>query len=40
MWRAASRVGWRDRLEICAVREGEVGLGGGVRGGGRVRMCV
>jgi hypothetical protein len=40
MWRAASRVGWRDSAEMAAVRGGEVGLGGGSRGGGRVRMWV
>lgn len=33
-------MGWRERFEICAVRVGEVGLDGGVRGGARVRMCV
>lgn len=38
MWRAASRVGWREKEEIFAVRDGELGLGGGRRGGGRVRM--
>lgn len=40
MCRAASRVGWRDRFDIWAVRGGEVGLEGGVRGEGRVRMWV
>ena len=40
MWRAASRVGWREREEMDAVRDGEVGLGGGRRGVGRVRMWV
>lgn len=38
MWRAASRVGCREREEMVAVREGEVDLPGGRRGGGRVRM--
>jgi len=38
MWRAASRVGCREREEIVAVRDGEVGFGGGVRGGERVKM--
>lgn len=40
MWRAASRVGWRERAEICGVRGGEVGFGGGRRGGGRVKIWV
>ena len=40
MWRAASRVGCRERFDICAVRLAEVGLAGGVRGGGRVRTWV
>ena len=38
MWRAASRVGWREREEIVAVRGGEVDFLGGRRGEGRVRM--
>ncbi len=39
-WRAASRVGWREREEIWGVRGFEVGAGGGRRGGGRVRRWV
>ncbi len=38
MCRAASRVGWREREEILAVRGAEVEWPGGQRGGGRVRM--
>ena len=40
MWRAASRVGWRRREEICGVRGFEVGVEGGRRGGGFVRRWV
>ena len=39
-WKAASRVGWRAREEMVEVREGEVGFGGGRRGGGSVRRWV
>ena len=38
MWRAASSVGCSDREEIVAVRDNEMDLGGGERGGGKVRM--
>lgn len=40
MWRATSRAGSRESEEIAAVREREVGLGGGDRGAGRVSMWV
>ena len=40
MWRAASRVGWREREEMVAVRGEEVGFGGGKRGGERVTMWL
>lgn len=40
MWRAASRVGCREREEMRAVRGAEVECPGGRRGGGRVRMWV
>lgn len=32
MWRAASRVGWREREEMVLVREAEWGWEGGRRG--------
>lgn len=40
IWRATSRVGCRERDEMAAVRDGEVDLPGGRRGGGRVRIWV
>ena len=40
MWRAASRVGCREREDIVAVKGDDVGFGGGRRGGVRVSMWV
>lgn len=40
MWKAVSRVGWRDKAEMEAVRVEEVALPGGNNGRGRVRRWL